>query len=93
MNLRNLLTILAIMNGKDIPTPWEKKKQAGVDCFTGYLNCHPLLSIRKPEATSLTHTSSLNPDEEDESSFAQNCIPAAVQTKCGFSEHNAKNLN
>lgn len=59
--IKKLAYNFAIANVKDIPASWEKKKQAGVDWFAGYLKRHPTLSIRKPEATSLARTSSFNP--------------------------------
>lgn len=50
----------AIANQKQIPTSWEKSKQAGADWFAGFQKRHSDISVRKPEATSLARTSSFN---------------------------------
>uniref|UniRef100_A0A8C4NLW3 Nuclear receptor domain-containing protein n=1 Tax=Eptatretus burgeri TaxID=7764 RepID=A0A8C4NLW3_EPTBU len=43
-----------------IPDGWEKNKRAGDDWFCGFMSRHPILFIRKPEATSLSRAASFN---------------------------------
>lgn len=45
---------------KHIPESWEKNKSAGNDWFLGFLKRNPTLSIRSPEATSLSRATSFN---------------------------------
>ena len=41
---------------------WKVNKQAGSEWFASFMKRHPSLSIRTPEATSLSRASSFNKD-------------------------------
>lgn len=46
--------------GKVIPHTWNDNLMAGPDWFSGFLKRHPRLSIRTPQATSLSRATSFN---------------------------------
>lgn len=51
----------------EMPEPWQLNKQAGADRFSNFMKRHPSLSIRTPEATSLSRATSFN--KENVASF------------------------
>ncbi|XP_024887864.1 uncharacterized protein LOC112464850 [Temnothorax curvispinosus] len=51
---------LAVVNKIDCPKSWHEKKAAGYDWFYSYMKRHPALSLRKPEATSMTRSTSFS---------------------------------
>lgn len=59
--IRKMAFELAISNNLKVPKSWESNKLAGSDWFTSFLQRHPSLSIRTPEATSLARATSFNP--------------------------------
>lgn len=50
----------AIANKKTVPETWETNKTAGKFWLLGFFHRHPNLSLRKPEATSLSRATSFN---------------------------------
>ncbi|CAI6354936.1 unnamed protein product [Macrosiphum euphorbiae] len=50
----------AIANHKNIPESWIKNKSTGKDWFRGFLKRNTQLSLRTPEATSLSRATSFN---------------------------------
>ncbi|XP_013859198.1 uncharacterized protein zgc:113274 [Austrofundulus limnaeus] len=51
---------LATHYGCKFPEQWEEKGMAGEDWFSGFMKRNTCLSIRRPQATSLSRTSSFN---------------------------------
>jgi hypothetical protein len=48
-----------------VPLSWSVKKEAGRDWLSGFMRRHQDLSIRKPQATSLSRATSLNKHNVD----------------------------
>lgn len=60
MKHENLHMSLRKKNNKSIPDSWNRKLIAGVDWLSSFLKRHPALSIRTPQATSLSRATSFN---------------------------------
>jgi len=58
--LRKLAFQCAVMNKIKIPDKWTETKMAGADWFSGFLRRNCDLSVRCPEATSLSRATSFN---------------------------------
>lgn len=58
--VKQLAYEIAKSNGIQVPKNWELNKQAGKKWFRGFLKRHPDLSVRKPEACSLSRLTSFN---------------------------------
>ncbi|XP_071577142.1 uncharacterized protein [Temnothorax nylanderi] len=57
---RGLAFDLANKLNLKVPASWEAARMAGEDWLSSFLKRHPMLSIRKPEATSLARATSFN---------------------------------
>ena len=57
---RQLAYEMAVINSKTFPQSWHNLKMAGEDWLYGFMKRHPDLSIRKPEACSLSRSTSFN---------------------------------
>lgn len=57
---RDLAYQFALRNKKKFPESWEKSKTAGIDWFQSFMKRHKTLSLRRPEATSLSRATSFN---------------------------------
>uniref|UniRef100_A0A3P8SMV5 HTH CENPB-type domain-containing protein n=1 Tax=Amphiprion percula TaxID=161767 RepID=A0A3P8SMV5_AMPPE len=51
---------LAVIHNIKHPQTWDEKQMTAPDWFTFFMRRHPSLSIRSPEATSLTQATSFN---------------------------------
>lgn len=51
---------LAFKNNKKYPASWDELKKAGYCWRRGFLDRHPNLSLKKPEPTSLSRSTSFN---------------------------------
>jgi hypothetical protein len=60
VDVRKLAFQFATTMNMEMPPTWIEKSLAGPDWFSSFLKRHNTLSIRKPEATSLTRTSPFN---------------------------------
>lgn len=58
--VRRLAYEYAVKNSLNFPEGWADNECATVDWFCGFMNRHPRLSVRKPEATSLARMTSFN---------------------------------
>lgn len=58
--MKTLAYQLANKNGCVYPPSWEANEMAGKDWLTGFLKRHPDLSLRAPQATSLSRATSFN---------------------------------
>jgi len=58
--VRKLAYQYATRNNIKCPATWNDVQQAGVDWFNGFMKRNRELSIRKPEATSLSRATSFN---------------------------------
>lgn len=59
-SLRELACAYGIKNKKKMPKAWTQTNIAGKDWMAGFMERHPRLAIRKPEATSLSRATSFN---------------------------------
>lgn len=57
---RGLAFNLAKKLNLKVTASWETARMAGEDWLSSFLKRHPMLSIRKPEATSLARATSFN---------------------------------
>ena len=57
---RKLAYQLAVKHDCKMPQSWENNKSAGPDWMSGFMKRHPELSIRSPQATSLSRAISFN---------------------------------
>lgn len=57
---RGLAFDYAVARNKKIPKSWSENKTAGIDWLRGFFKRHPELTVRKPEATSLSRATSFN---------------------------------
>jgi len=60
VDVRKLAHELAEKNGKTVPGMWKQEQMAGKDWLYGFMKRHRELSLRKPEATSLSRATSFN---------------------------------
>lgn len=59
-NVRQLAYQYLCENGKIVPPKWHDKEAATYDWFYGFMNRHKSLSLRVPEATSLSRATAFN---------------------------------
>ena len=71
VNVQRMGYELAIKNNKNIPESWNKNKSAGKDWLYGFMERHSPtnLSLRKPEACSLSRATSFNKHAVEEFFF------------------------
>ncbi|KAF2884001.1 hypothetical protein ILUMI_22175 [Ignelater luminosus] len=74
-------------NNKRIPDSWTKNRSAGKDWFRGFLCRNPDISLRTPEATSLSRATSFN--KKNVGDFFENL--KSVREKYNFEPHNIYN--
>lgn len=60
LKTREIAFQFANANGKKIPDNWKEEKLASIDWLRGFLKRNPELSVRKPEAISLSRATSFN---------------------------------
>ncbi|EEC15327.1 conserved hypothetical protein, partial [Ixodes scapularis] len=65
MQVRSLAYEFATALKRKCPASWEQKKVAERDWFMGFMDRHPELSLRSPEATSLGRATSFNKNNAD----------------------------
>jgi hypothetical protein len=59
-HVRSLAYEMACKNEVTMPQKWSEAKLAGVDWFNAFIERHPDLSIRTPEATSVARATAFN---------------------------------
>lgn len=59
-DLRKLAHEFGVCLQKKMPNSWKSNKTAGLDWLYGFMRRNPDLSIRKPQATSLSRATSFN---------------------------------
>jgi hypothetical protein len=59
-NIKQIAYEMATLNNIPVPKNWKQKKEAGHEWFLGFMSRNPNLSIRQPEACSLTRITSFN---------------------------------
>lgn len=72
---------LAVKNNKKYPESWDQEKRAGYYWRQGFMERHPELSLKKPEATSLSRSTSFN--KHNVSTFYQNLREVLNREKFG----------
>ena len=72
---------LAMKNNKKFPENWNKEKSADYFWLHGFMDKHPTLSLRKPEATSLSCATSFN--RHNVSSFYNNLRDILIRENFG----------
>lgn len=72
---------LAVKNKKDYPKVWDEEKKAGYFWRRGFLSRRPELSLKKPEATSLSRATSFN--KHNVSQFFENLLNVLKKDKFG----------
>ena len=87
--VKKLAFQLAIKNNMKVPNSWVVKEQAGKDWFTGFIKRHSNISIRQPEATSLSRATSFN--KQNVASFFSN-LQYCMQ-KYSFSPNDIWNMD
>ncbi|XP_059053650.1 uncharacterized protein LOC131847939 [Achroia grisella] len=87
--VRKLAYELAIKNGKSFPEKWHDTQMAGKEWLAGFLKRHPSLSLRCPQATSLSRASSFN--EHNVSKFYDNL--ANVMDRYKFEPNDIWNMD
>ncbi|XP_047132556.2 uncharacterized protein LOC124811253 [Hydra vulgaris] len=87
--VKKLAFQLAIKNNIKVPNSWVVKEQAGKDWFTGFIKRHSNISIRQPEATSLSRATSFN--KQNVASFFSN-LQHCMQ-KYSFSPNDIWNMD
>nr|XP_047127647.1 uncharacterized protein LOC124808542 [Hydra vulgaris] len=87
--VKRLAFQLAIKNNIKVPNSWVVKEQAGKDWFTGFIKRHSNISIRQPEATSLSRATSFN--KQNVASFFSN-LQHCMQ-KYSFSPNDIWNMD
>lgn len=58
--VRDFAFSYALKLHKNLPKGWNEKNTAGIDWMKGFMKRHPLLSLRKPENTSLARNINFN---------------------------------
>lgn len=78
---------LAIANNRTVPTSWQENQSAGFDWFYEFKKRFPILSVRKPEGTSLARATAFNKEtvkvffdnlQEVYLQFGENLSPGCV---------------
>lgn len=72
---------LAVKNKKKYPETWDRDKRAGYFWRQGFLDRNPQLSLKKPEATSLSRATSFN--KTNVSAFFENLTTVLAREKFG----------
>lgn len=80
---------LAIKNNKTYPKSWDKEKLAGYFWRKGFMDRHQELSLKKPEATSLSRCTSFN--KHNVSAFYKNLKDVLTREK--FEAHSVWNAD
>ncbi|GFO47094.1 tigger transposable element-derived protein 6-like protein [Plakobranchus ocellatus] len=57
---RDLAYQFAVRNQKILPQSWDKNNTEGIEWFQSFMKRHKTLSLRRPEATSLSRATSFN---------------------------------
>ena len=64
-DVRKFAYDLAVANNCSFPESWNKRKLAGKDWLYGFISRNPGISLRQPEATSLSRAAGFNQVEVD----------------------------
>lgn len=87
--LQKLAYEFAIANKKTVPNSWIAGEKAGREWVRQFLNRHPTLSLRKPEATSLSRATAFN--KKNVGDFFRNL--KSVYDRFNFNPSNIYNLD